>query len=168
MRWMNFLFSFRGRVGRAGFWLYAAIATPLLLVLAVAFWIYAFSVPGAYENGGPTPFPHDPLGIVGAVIFFALLAAALLAGAALTVKRLHDRDKAWRWILVFAVAPDALLGLAQVLEASEAANESALFAIQFAALALASWGSVELGFLRGTIGANRFGPDPAAAKKSSC
>ena len=110
--------------------------------------------------------PGDPLGIVGAILFFALLAAALLAGAALTVKRLHDRDKAWWWILIFVVAPDALLGLAQVLEGSEAANESASFAIQFAALALAAWGSVELGFLRGTIGANRYGPDPLPVRSS--
>ena len=81
--------------------------------------------------------------------------------AAVTVKRLHDRNKAWWWIVVFIFAPDALFGLAEVLADSETANESALFAIQFAALALAAWGAVELGFLRGTAGANRFGPDPA-------
>jgi uncharacterized membrane protein YhaH (DUF805 family) len=160
----NFIFSFRGRVGRPGFWLYNAIAVPLVLLLAVAFWIYALSVPGAYENGGPIPLPGGLLGIAGAILFVAILVVTIFAGAAVTVKRLHDRSRAWWWILVFVVAPDALLGLAQYLPDNEAASESALFAIQFAALALAAWGSIELGFLRGTAGPNRFGPDPLPPK----
>jgi uncharacterized membrane protein YhaH (DUF805 family) len=160
MGWKHYLFSFRGRTGRAGFWLYNAVAAPLVVVLVIVFWIYALSVPGAYENGGPTPFPGDPLGIAGAILFFGLLIAILVAGAAVTVKRLHDRDKAWWWIAVFVLLPDALFGLAQVLDESEAANASALFAIQFAALAFTVWGIVELSALRGTAGANRFGPDP--------
>lgn len=163
MRWTNFLFSFRGRIGRARYGLYIAIALPLYVLLATAFWIYALSVPGAYENGGPTPFPSDALGIAGAILFFAVLAAATFAGAAVTVKRLHDRDKAWWWIAVFILAPDALFALAEVLDMREAANESALFAIQFAALALTVWGIVELSVLRGTVGSNRFGSDPLAA-----
>jgi uncharacterized membrane protein YhaH (DUF805 family) len=164
MRWTNFLFSFRGRIGRARYGLYIAIALPLYVLLATAFWIYALSVPGAYENGGPTPFPSDALGIAGAILFFAVLAAATFAGAAVTVKRLHDRDKAWWWFGVFVLAPDALLALAQYLSDSEAANGSILFAVQFAAVALGLWGLVEIGFLRGTMGANRFGPDPLAGQ----
>jgi len=162
MGWRDFLFSFRGRLGRGSFWLYNAIAVPLLAVLVVALWVYALSVPGAYENGGPTPFPGDPLGIAGAVLFFALLAAILLAGTAITVRRLHDRDRAWWWILVFLLAPDVILTLAEILDESGAANESLLFILQFAALALVVWGAIELGFLRGTVGANRYGPDPLA------
>jgi uncharacterized membrane protein YhaH (DUF805 family) len=160
MGWKQYLFSFRGRVGRAGFWLYNAIAVPLVLLLVVVVWVYALSIPGAYENGGPTPLPGDPLGIAVAILFVGLLIAIVVAGAAVTVKRLHDRDKAWWWIAVFIVVPDALLGLAEVLDESEAANASALFAIQFAALALTVWGIIELSVLRGTAGANRFGPDP--------
>lgn len=162
--WKNFLFAFHGRIGRAALWLYVAIATPLFLLLAGAFWVYALSIPGAYENGGPTPFPGDLLGIAGAILFFLLLAAAVLAGTAVMVKRLHDRDKAWWWIVIFILAPDALTGLAQYLTQSEALNESAIFAVQFAAVALTVWGFVELALLRGTAGVNRFGPDPLAAR----
>jgi uncharacterized membrane protein YhaH (DUF805 family) len=161
----NFLFSFRGRIGRARFWLYFAIVAPLYLVLVVAFWVYALSIPGAYENGGPTPFPTDPLGILGAIVFFLVLAVTTLAGAAITVKRLHDRDKAWWWLVIFVVAPDVLLFLAEVLAQSELLNDVAAFAIEFAALAIATWGSVELGMLRGTAGANRFGPDPLTSTR---
>ena len=107
MNWWNFLFSFRGRVGRAGFWLYNIIAVPLVLLLGIVFWIYALSISGGYENGGPTPLPSDALGIVGAVLFLAILAAVMFAGAAVTVKRLHDRDKAWWWIAVFILASSA-------------------------------------------------------------
>lgn len=161
--WRVFLFSFRGRAGRGRFWLYNAIAVPLLVLLVVAFWIYALSIPGAYENGGATPFPGDPLGIAGAVLFFALLAVILLAGTAVTVRRLHDRDKAWWWILVFLCAPDILLTLVQVLDEIGAASTGLLFILQFAALALAVWGAIELGVLPGTVGANRYGPDPLGA-----
>jgi len=159
MSWKNFLFSFRGRVGRAGFFLYGALAVPLYLLLAVLLWIYALSIPGAYENGG-TPLPTGPLGIAGAFLFFLLLGVATLAGAAITVKRLHDRNKAWWWIAVFLIAPDLLFGWAQYLTDSETASTTTLVAVQFAALALTIWGFVELALLRGTPGANRFGPDP--------
>lgn len=160
MRWRTFFFSFRGRTGRGPFWLYNAIAAAILALLVVAFWIYAFSIPGAYENGGPTPFPSDPLGIAGAVLFLTFLAVLLLAGTAITVRRLHDRNKAWWWILIFLFAPDVLLTLAQVLDETQEANASVLFIVQFAAVALVVWGLIELGFLRGSVGANRYGPDP--------
>jgi uncharacterized membrane protein YhaH (DUF805 family) len=164
MGWRNFFFSFRGRMGRGRFWLYFAIAVPVYFLLIVAFWIYALSIPGAYENGGPTPFPNDPLGILGAIAFFLVLAVTTLAGAAVTVKRLHDRDKAWWWLVIFIIAPDVLLILAEVLAQTEMLNEVSAIAIEFVALALATWGSVELGLLRGTAGPNRFGPDPLAAQ----
>lgn len=32
-----------------------------------------------------------------------------------------------------------------------------------ASLAISIWALVELGFLRGTVGANRYGPDPLAS-----
>jgi uncharacterized membrane protein YhaH (DUF805 family) len=163
MSWWRYLFSFRGRVGRGGFWLYNAMAVPLVLLLAVAFWLYALSVPGAYENGGPTPFPVGPLGIAGAILLFALLIATVFAGAAVTVKRLHDRDKAWWWLAVFFLAPDALFALAEFVSGPESTNGSAVFAIEFAALALTVWGIVDLSVLRGTVGNNRFGPDPLSA-----
>ncbi len=54
-------------------------------------------------------------------------------GLAVTVKRSHDRDKSGWWILI-ALIP--LIG--------------------------AIWFLIEFGFLRGTPGPNRFGPDPLA------
>lgn len=167
MRWRQYLFSFRGRIGRGRFWLYFAIALPIYVLLAAGFWLYALSVPGAYENGGPTPFPSAPLGILGALVFFLVLGVTTLAGAAVTVKRLHDRNKAWWWLIVFILLPDVLTILAEALAESEMLNQSAAFVIEFAAFALATWGSIELGVLRGSAGANRFGPEPLSAGNSS-
>ena len=62
--------------------------------------------------------------------FFLLLVLAV-PQTATAVKRYHDRDKSGWWILVSLIP---LLG--------------------------PLWTAVELGFFRGTIGPNRFGPDP--------
>ncbi len=80
------------------------------------------------------------------------------------MKRLHDRDKDWWWLLVFVAAPDVLnvYVFSQTVTLG-GANIGALAQLcSFAGLALSLWALVELGFLRGTVGDNRFGPDPLA------
>jgi uncharacterized membrane protein YhaH (DUF805 family) len=105
--------------------------------------------------------------VSGAIVFFLVLAAVSFSGMAVTVKRLHDRNKAWWWIAVFLLLPDCLFGLAQYLvENGFSTSGSAVFLIQFAALAFTVWGLIELGFARGTAGANRFGPDPIVSNDS--
>lgn len=93
---------------------------------------------------------HGALGLLGiGVLAMALLDIAHIApetgeawvnllllwpSLALTVKRWHDRDKSGWWaLLVFLPAIGAI------------------------------WLLVECGFLRGTAGTNRFGPDPLAS-----
>ncbi len=161
----RFFFSFFGRFNRARYWLFIAIAVPLYMFLLLCFWAYAISVPGAYENGGPTPFPTGPLGIAGALLFFAALIALFVASLAVTVKRLHDRDKAWWWIVPFVFAPNALYGYAQSLLDTnlDLPDPNLLVVLRLVAFALWLWAFVELGCLRGTVGDNRFGPDPLPA-----
>ena len=153
------VFYFRGRLGRRGFWIYLAIALPLLAALLVGFWAYALSVPGAYENGGPTPFPSDPPGIAMAVAFFAMLGVILIAGAAAAVRRLHDRDRAWWWFLLLVIIPNFAFGLGDYLDQA-GANPPFGAALRLVSAAFLLWGFIELALLRGTLGANRFGPDP--------
>ncbi len=57
---------------------------------------------------------------------------SIWGGLASQVKRWHDRDKSGWWVLV------AIIPLVQI------------------------WGFIVVGFLRGTDGPNRFGPDPRA------
>ena len=59
----------------------------------------------------------------------------LIPSLAVAIKRYHDRDKSGWWILILFVP---IIGLI--------------------------WYVVELGFLRGTPGPNRYGPDPLGAE----
>jgi uncharacterized membrane protein YhaH (DUF805 family) len=155
------LFDVRGRINRARYWRIIVIAAGMLAMLLVAFWVYALSIPGAYENGGPTPFPRDPAGIAGALLWFALIALALAASLAATVRRLHDRNMAWWWILVLGLLPDLLYGAAEYFEENTIdASALAIYALRIAAIAIGLWWFAELFCLPGTAGDNRFGPDP--------
>jgi uncharacterized membrane protein YhaH (DUF805 family) len=144
------LFDVRGRINRARYWRAIVTVVVVLAMLLIAFWVYALSIPGAYENGGPTPFPRDPLGIAGALLWFALLALGLAAGFTATIRRLHDRNMAWWWILILVIVPNILYGGAQYLtDAIIDMNVGVTYAMRIAAIALSLWAVIELGFLPG-------------------
>ena len=111
----DYFFNFRGRINRARYWLFVALAVPFFMLLVLCFWAYALSIPGAYENGGPTPWPSSPLSIVGAIVWGVALLVLLISFYATSVKRLHDRDKAWWWIVIFFFVPNILYGAGQYL-----------------------------------------------------
>jgi len=78
--------------------------------------------------------------------------------SAVTIKRLHDRDKSAAWYLIFGVAPLGLFIAAIYFYGVRAFEiSSILFFVSIAGLICAI---VELGLLRGTPGPNRFGPAP--------
>ncbi|HTW33325.1 MAG TPA: DUF805 domain-containing protein [Rhizomicrobium sp.] len=156
----HFLFSLRGRVARASFCLFAAIAFGVLLALFAA--LYARNImTGNYENGGPVPWPSTPPGIAGAALWFGILLLLCVSGLCVTLKRLHDRDRPSWWLLVFVVLPNALSSCGQMLR-DRVPNEGVEIGLGFDILALAvfAWAFVELACLKGTAGDNRFGPDP--------
>ncbi len=70
---------------------------------------------------------------IGWIISIIAYIAIIWFGLAIQVKRWHDRDKSGWWVLI---------GLVPVIGGI--------------------WALVECGFLSGTPGANRFGPDPLA------
>ena len=110
------LFGTRGRLRRLDYWL-LDIMVSLVVVIA-----------GAIVDVilGLDPFSDD-------FTFSDVLAlAALWVHIAIMVKRCHDRDKPWWWVLIFTCIP--IVGWI--------------------------WGFVELGFLDGTQGPNRFDPSP--------
>ena len=104
------LFSFKGRVNRAKFWMVR------LLMIVVAF-IVGLIYSGASEAGCVILLPFG--------IFW------FWAGLAVAAKRWHDRNKSAWWILIELIP---IIG--------------------------PIWAIVELGFFKGTVGPNRFGPDP--------
>ena len=89
---------------------------------------------------------------------FVVLAVAifLLTWMIVGLKRLHDRNKSAWWLALFYAAP-FLLDTSAYLKGSD-------YALYFTVPAgiINVWALIELGFLRGTLGPNRFGDDPTA------
>jgi uncharacterized membrane protein YhaH (DUF805 family) len=97
----------------------------------------------------------------------AMLVVALVnmwINFALCVKRLHDRDRTGWWVLlqgILLVAAVILIAMAIALpEEQKTAGFVVAGIVGTAAFAISLWLFIEIGFLRGTHGPNRFGPDP--------
>jgi uncharacterized membrane protein YhaH (DUF805 family) len=130
-------------------------------VLGAIFFVYAMSFPGAYENGGPTPFPTDPLGKAFAVLWFIALAALLWCLIRTSVRRLHDRGKNGWWLLLFTAVPNAVVGGTHDMAMNTVVPDGAVTVLLLVALALFLWGVAEMGVLPGNPGDNRYGPPPS-------
>lgn len=94
-----------------------------------------------------------------AVSFLAVLLWLWIV-AAVGIKRLHDCDREGRWI----VLP---IGLGAILAIVIAASYDSVAAILPAAGLVALFVLVPLGFINGTQGPNRYGPDPLQAKAAA-
>lgn len=141
-RLMDFFFRFDGRVSRSRYW-FGTLA--VMIVCLIAFLIVVALAP---RSGWQ--FDDEQIAALGVPFIIVCVASTL----ALSAKRLHDRNKSAWWLVVFYAPPlisDLVLGAT-----SEANLISTFFSV---------WALIELGFLRGTDGPNRFGdsPVPAAA-----
>jgi uncharacterized membrane protein YhaH (DUF805 family) len=146
----DYLFSPRGRINRAKYWLYVGVSIVIMVVL-----IAAMSVVWAgqlYDPRGGFTLPPEASGAFGAVYLFLLM-----VGIFVGIKRLHDRDKSGWWLLLFYLVPMVLSWISAILSRN---GIGALFAL--GSLIVSIWALVELGFLRGTAGPNRYGEDPLA------
>ncbi|MDS4072462.1 MAG: DUF805 domain-containing protein [Defluviicoccus sp.] len=139
MDWKFIFLSFQGRLNRKPYWL-GTIALLSLVIIGV------FGVMFLTGGGG--------VAAIG-VIYLLLLWPTLAIG----VKRLHDRNRSAWWLVVFYVVPTLLNVL---VEGGDGEGGGAMI-FGLASLAISIWALVELGFLRGTVGANRYGPDPLAS-----
>lgn len=134
------LFAFKGRLTRLAFW---RGALRLQILLAV-FWA-----------GGL--FLMMGIGKAGAILLLPVI-AIMVGDLSITVRRLRDRDKGLAWCALFLLGPTLLGAGAQVLaETRIPTNVWAGLLLLIAALALGVWSWIEIGFLRGVAGANRFG-----------
>jgi uncharacterized membrane protein YhaH (DUF805 family) len=83
----------------------------------------------------------------------------LLWGVSISTERLHDRDKSAWWLAVFYGLPAVLGQIAKAAWFAGTAGTVPHYILPLAAFALTIWGFIEIGFLRGSAGSNRFGPD---------
>lgn len=122
--WSQFLLSPSGRFNRARYW----GATFLVYGAMIAYAMPALLVDTPQSTFADT---HSTLVtlyfIVGAALFFAVAWVHICT----TVKRFHDRDKAWPWVFI---------GLAPYIGGL--------------------WIFIECGCMAGTRGRNRYGADP--------
>jgi uncharacterized membrane protein YhaH (DUF805 family) len=135
------LFSFQGRLNRKPYWMTILAITVIVLVLIVLA-LVMFGEHDFWAGGA--------LLAVLVIIYIPLIWIGLAIGA----KRLHDRDKSAWWLLLFYLAPSVLSA------AANHAGDMGLIILDLASFAITVWAFVELGCLRGTLGSNRYGPDP--------
>ena len=139
----EFMFGAGGRINRARYW-------KSLLILCVAGLLVSVVLLTAASLAAP-------LFIIAAVIFFL---PWLMWGFSIHTERLHDRDKSAWWLVVFYLVPGMLGHLANLSLLDGAAWVALHYALATLAFALTIWGFVEIGCLRGTAGANRYGANP--------
>jgi uncharacterized membrane protein YhaH (DUF805 family) len=109
-----------------------------LIVMMIISWILQFiifSIFGVSMMANPNATPEEAMAQMSGMMLplGIVLLLTLWPSIAIYAKRWHDRDKSGWWSLILFVP---IIG--------------------------GIWMLVELGFLRGTEGANRFGPDPIA------
>jgi uncharacterized membrane protein YhaH (DUF805 family) len=142
------LFSFRGRAGRVPFWL--VWLTWVVFIQAIDY---------AWDAGiGAILFAS--YGTVTAIAVRVLIAVpALVSGLAVSVRRLHDRDKSAWWLVPYGAVPLAIGPLTLTLLPIDYVT---LMTALIASTALSLWAIVDLALMPGTRGPNRHGDDPRA------
>lgn len=179
----HYLFSFSGRINRAKLWLFVliAIAFEIVAVCAIVFTIGPQNIADAAQHRALATLMRNsgPVHIVGAVLGLLVL-ALIYAAFAVAVKRLHDRNKSAWWLLVFYLLP-FVLNFPRQIAVLHALNDGTFMRISQhggtmafgdplttilggAATIISLWAFVELYILRGTVGDNRYGPDPLAGR----
>lgn len=140
----SLLFGLKGRINRAPWWVgNIGLAFISLLILLVAM--------------ATTPY------------LLVLLLGTVYAGFVLSLKRARDRDRP-EWYVIGLYALSVVSSIARNFIPPSGRSFDQMTAPQMLMLTLdvilSIWGLImliDLGFLRGTIGANRYGPDPLAA-----
>ena len=142
--------SVDGRINRAKYWL-GAIVLGIILLLVMYGSIYA--------AGGSVLEQDSRTRMITLVVQLVFLYPSI----ALMVKRLHDRNRPG-YFAAFMLVPLILKGATDVMGLTgDPLDQNALDYVFLAVIGVVGiWFFVELGCLRGTVGPNRYGPDPLA------
>jgi uncharacterized membrane protein YhaH (DUF805 family) len=154
---VGLLFRFRGRIQRPYFWV------TFLVVEGVAGMLY-FTIQFFSQFHGMGEFnpdikqfePTGPLLIALSVVGLV----NLWINFALSVKRLHDRDRTGWWLTCPVIVVAIGLGLAILMQSYGQWSRTVAVSTIIATGGLMFWLFFEIGFLNGTKGPNRYGPDP--------
>ncbi|TNY63817.1 DUF805 domain-containing protein [Vibrio parahaemolyticus] len=133
------LFSFHGRIDRKTYWIWNVI--------------YCISIIG-FGAGISKLFPAFSYLLLP--IFLLVL---LIPDLAITTKRWHDRDKSIYWL---GLNIPLVIGRIATPMTSPMAQEPSTPQLFIASISLICglWILIECGFLKGTSGPNKYGPEP--------
>jgi uncharacterized membrane protein YhaH (DUF805 family) len=134
MTWRHFLFSFDGRIDRSSLWLRFVLPYFLLVVAITALSpLPSMEIADDIKTAARTGAVENLWYLLSpwSWMVFAFFVVTVWPLIAIVVKRCHDRNHSGSYLLI-ALIP--LIGL--------------------------PWLLFDLGFRRGTVGANKFGSDP--------
>jgi uncharacterized membrane protein YhaH (DUF805 family) len=160
--WLSWLlFSFKGRIQRLYFWLASLVVGVVTSMVSSIM----ESVAQSFGYGFIDPETHsfEP-SVLLSVLLSVVGVLNVWINYALAAKRLHDRNRSGWWLLsptltlLIAIA-FAFVTLSLPEGEREPWNTIGVIFV-FATVALGVWLFLEIGFLRGTQGPNRYGPDP--------
>lgn len=126
----TYLFSAKGRINRASYWLAAAIYMGVAAIAQLMIAIATALLPGSVGADGEKAMSGLQIAVL-TIPSILVYGAIIWSSICVAVKRVHDRDRSGWFVLV-----------------------------QFVPVVGWIWFFVEAGCLRGTVGPNRFGPDP--------
>jgi len=159
----QFYFSAKARISRKQYWLKG-----LLALYGIWLILYCIMLPFAISKN-----------TVGTAVFGSLLAIYTLViiwpGLAILIKRIHDRNKSG-WLILIPMIPGVLLAIiwsvaiVGVISAAASGSQVATgvlvgagvftWIVWLISFGISIWFFIEFGCMRGTIGANAYGPDP--------
>jgi len=141
------MLSYKGRIGRGSWWI-GQIGLAVTATIANTF------LP-RLESG---QVDYNTLGTVGALAVVAISVLLFWIAIAINARRWHDRDKSGWWSLLYLAAYLPLLIFAfSYPHIPPQSHNSYLIAALIGMLAILLWPLIELGFLRGSDKANRYG-----------
>ncbi|MCR5140082.1 MAG: DUF805 domain-containing protein [Bacteroidaceae bacterium] len=169
---------FKGRACRSEFWWFTLFT--FLVSIALDFLLGLFMIPLIFKgqfNAESINSVSTPFYIVSLVVGLALLLPTL----GVLVRRLHDRDKSGWWVGILYiveaifVALSLVAGLTLFAIGENPANTAddipfgMLFLVALLAILLFAYAILLLVWCcqRGTIGYNKYGPDPLAAEEEN-
>ena len=145
----SLLFSFNGRINRMQWWVVTILSNIIIAIITTIISNY-------YFHNDYSPYNYSDYNIAKLVCSMFVLCVVLYIQLCINIKRFHDRNKDGA-IPVSNVIVIVILSLLLV------KGDSEIFSLLgIVSLLLHLWVFIVAGFLRGTQGDNKYGPDPLA------
>ena len=151
--------SFNGRINRAKYWLASIILVVVFIALLLIGTVFVVGIFRGEFTYRVWLSADDPLVFL---MNFVLKLLVLYPWAALTVKRLHDRNRSG-YFAAFILVPSIILAITDILGITGSETFNWIDGVLGGLLLVVTiWFFIELGCLRGTVGKNQYGADPLA------